>query len=68
MNEMERLRHLLSHWMEHNVEHARTYAEWADKAQAEGNERLSGILRSIASETEKMNGLFREAQEAIEGV
>jgi rubrerythrin len=65
MDEMARLGHLLEHWMEHNVEHVNTYLKWADKADAHGNRELSEILRRIASETERLEGLFREAREKL---
>ena len=34
MTELEKLKHLLQHWMEHNNAHVKTYTEWAEKAEA----------------------------------
>ncbi|GAB4390676.1 MAG: hypothetical protein Kow0025_24340 [Thermodesulfovibrionales bacterium] len=65
MDEMAKLKHLIGHWVEHNVEHAATYNEWAARAEAGGNARASEILRKIASETEKLNRLFEEARAAL---
>lgn len=65
MNEFEKLKMLLSHWMEHNIEHAETYREWAEKAASLGNPELSAALDQIHRETLKMNRLFQEAIEAI---
>lgn len=67
MDEMDKLRHLIGHWVEHNVEHANTYNEWAARAEAAGRPKAAGTLRRIASETERLNALFREAEEALRG-
>jgi hypothetical protein len=61
MNDREKLKSLLHHWMEHNHEHAEVYSEWARKASALGNEELSGILIQLAQETETLDKLFQKA-------
>ena len=61
MNDREKLKSLLHHWMEHNHEHAKVYSEWARKASALGNEELSGILIQLAQETETLDKLFQKA-------
>ncbi len=62
MNDISKLKHLLGHWAEHNTEHARTYLDWAKKADALGKEELAGVLREIARETEKLDGMFKQAE------
>jgi len=62
MNDISKLKHLLGHWAEHNTEHARTYQDWAKKADALGKADLAGILREIAKETEKMDSMFKKAE------
>ncbi|MDI6800711.1 MAG: hypothetical protein QMD01_01445 [Thermodesulfovibrionales bacterium] len=66
MNELEKLKHLLHHWKEHNDEHAETYKQWAEKASALGNKELADILETIRLKTKEMNGLFEEAIKRIE--
>ena len=61
MNDREKLKSLLHHWMEHNHEHAEVYSEWARKASALGNEELSGILMQLAQETETLDKLLQKA-------
>jgi hypothetical protein len=61
MNDREKLKSLLHHWMEHNHEHAEVYSEWARKASALGNEELSGILIQLAQETETLDKLLQKA-------
>jgi cobalt/nickel transport system ATP-binding protein len=64
MNDIQKLHHLIEHWLEHNQEHARTYSEWGDKAGASGKPELSALLKEIAQKTADMDALFRRAAEA----
>lgn len=61
MDDTNKLRHLLEHWSEHNAEHAITYNEWSKKAEALGKSELADILKQIADETIKLEGLFKKA-------
>ncbi len=61
MNELEKLKRLLRHWMQHNDEHAEVYMDWAEKASSLGKEELSEVLSSLYHETRKLDGLFEEA-------
>ena len=61
MTELEKLKVLLKHWIEHNDAHVKTYDEWASKAGSFGNEELSAILRQISEESRKMDALFKKA-------
>jgi cobalt/nickel transport system ATP-binding protein len=63
MDDLSKLKHLLGHWAEHNIEHARTYLDWSKKTEALGKSELSVVLRQIAEETEKLDGLFKKAGE-----
>ncbi len=65
MTDLEKLKHLLKHWIEHNDTHIKNYSDWALKAGSAGNKELSGILKQIAGESEKLNGLFKNALEII---
>jgi cobalt/nickel transport system ATP-binding protein len=61
MNDIEKLRHLLEHWAEHNIDHARNYAEWAERAKAQGKAELAEVLARITEETRNMDALFQKA-------
>ena len=65
MNEHEKLKHLLHHWMEHNQEHAEVYREWAEKLSSSGNMELSKILSKLHQETQKLNELFEAAIKVV---
>jgi hypothetical protein len=61
MDDISKLKHLLEHWTEHNNAHARSYLDWSKKVDALGKTELAGILRKIAEETGKLEGLFKKA-------
>jgi hypothetical protein len=65
MTDLDKLRHLLKHWMEHNDAHVNTYDEWARKTEAMGEKDLSEILKQITRESRKLNNLFQRALESI---
>jgi rubrerythrin len=62
MDDVSKLKHLLEHWAEHNTEHARTYLDWAKKAEGLGKGELADVLRGIARETEKLDKMFKKAE------
>lgn len=64
MKEIDKLNHLIGHWLEHNKEHAATYGGWADKAAAAGKPELAAILGEIAQKTAEMDALFQRAADA----
>jgi cobalt/nickel transport system ATP-binding protein len=65
MPEIEKLRILIQHWVEHNHEHAETYLQWAEKAGTGGEAALAEILKEIATETKKIDALFEKARGKI---
>ncbi len=65
MEELERLRVLVEHWLEHNAEHARTYKEWADRVEAQGRKDISDVLNKLYTETERLRELFNETLRLI---
>jgi hypothetical protein len=48
--------------MEHNAEHAETYREWAERAEALGNKELAEILQRLYRETKRLNVFFEAAK------
>jgi len=63
MDEISKLQHLLGHWTEHNIEHAKTYEDWSKKAGALGKKELAKALKKIAEQTMAMDSRFKEALE-----
>lgn len=65
MTDLEKLKHLLEHWIEHNEAHVRTYNEWVLKAESLGKKELSAVLKRITEESKKLEGLFEKALKKI---
>jgi hypothetical protein len=62
MNELEKLRVLIPHWIEHNEEHASEFRRWAEQS----GEASSDIL--VAAETMILiNDSLRSALEKLGG-
>lgn len=66
MDYSHKLKRLLSHWKEHNNEHAEIYRDWAERVLSDGNERLSKILTSLYHETKQLNRLFEDAIQELD--
>ena len=60
MNEKEKLRVLIPHWIEHNEEHADEFHQWAKKAGEAGLE-----LQEAADAVQQVNLLLKAALEKI---
>lgn len=60
--EIKKLIILIEHWKEHNIEHAATYLEWAEKI---GERNISEVLRQIATATTDINLIFERLQKVI---
>ena len=62
MNDSEKLRTILTHWMDHNEEHAGEYRRWAEKnAEASPDllaavEGMKEVNRSLARAVERLGG------------
>jgi hypothetical protein len=66
VDELEKLKILLHHWIEHNNEHAEIYRDWAKKAMILGNEEVSKIFELLYYETERLNRLVEKAIEKLD--
>ena len=66
MDELEKLKILLPHWMEHHDEHAKTYKDWAEKMSSLGKKELSEALEAIYRESQKLRRLFQEALRVVD--
>ena len=62
MNEMEKLRVLIPHWIEHNQEHADEFRRWAENAGDASTEILTA-----AQAMQEVNGLLSAALEKLGG-
>ena len=60
-----KLKILLSHWVEHNEEHAEEFTEWALKAKASGNGRVHDDMMKAV---QQMKGANKSLMAALEGL
>jgi predicted RNA-binding protein len=65
MKDLEKLRVLLPHWIEHNAEHANELRSWADSMQHSGKvdvaERLFAAVASLQKASDQLSRLLEEA-------
>lgn len=67
MNEVDKLRALLPHWLEHNEEHAVDFARWAATVEEAGQPEAATQIRSAIERMEQANEALRAALEALGG-
>lgn len=65
MKDIEKLKHLIHHWKEHNDEHAENYKQWAERMLLLDNKELSNILIELYEETKKLSILFEKASKEV---
>ncbi|MGA9347604.1 MAG: hypothetical protein WBW48_02205 [Anaerolineae bacterium] len=64
--DLEKLRVLLPHWIEHNAEHAAGFQEWAEKARAVGQEEVAEEIALAAKELGWANEALSAALKKLE--
>ena len=62
MNEVEKLRVLIPHWIEHNEEHADEFRRWAETA-----DQTAVDLQSAAEAMQQVNRILVRALEKLGG-
>jgi len=61
MNDIDKLRVLLPHWIEHNREHGREYAKWAGLARFAGHADIAELLGRAEASLREADAALREA-------
>ena len=56
---------LVTHWMEHNREHASEYETWAGRAKQEGLAEVAHALQEAADIIQKTNEKLLKAWESL---
>lgn len=67
MNDIEKLRVLLPHWIEHNGEHATEFVRWAERAVSAGHRAVADMIRSAAREMQQANITLQTALDELGG-
>jgi hypothetical protein len=67
VTELEKLRALLPHWMEHNDEHAAEYERWAQTAASAGQDKAAECIRSAAEQMAQAGLALQQALDELGG-
>ena len=62
MDDMDKLRMLLPHWLAHNAEHAAEFRTWAARIEQAGQGHLADHIESAA---QRLEAVSQELEEAI---
>lgn len=67
MNDIEKLRTLLPHWIEHNQAHAAEFGNWADSASLAGQDVAAQQIRRAADVMAQANDALEAALAELGG-
>ena len=67
MNDLDKVRALLPHWIEHNAGHAAEFHDWAERVRALGQEGVADELALAAKQLGWVNEALVAAQERLAG-
>ncbi len=66
-DERDKLRTLLSYWIEHNKEHSQEFREWVSKAKAFGEPEAGENMLQAAQEMDKASEILSQALSRLGG-
>ncbi len=66
MKEREKLRTLVSYWIEHAREHSGEFKEWGERLKGMGEEEISQEILSAAKEMEQVGISLSKALKRLE--
>ena len=67
LNDIEKLRRLIPHWIEHNRSHAAEFIRWAALARASGAEHTAALIETAAALVQKAEAELEAALEKAGG-
>lgn len=56
----EKLIKIFDHWVKHNESHAQTYADWREKAKAQGMDGIAVLLEEIEQLSEQLTEKLKQ--------
>ncbi|MBI5442990.1 MAG: hypothetical protein HY900_17470 [Deltaproteobacteria bacterium] len=65
MDVLDKLHHLLPHWIEHNESHVATFREWSERAEQGGAGAAAAALREAIRSVEAANEALRRAEQSL---
>jgi hypothetical protein len=67
MTDIEKLRALLPHWIEHNREHALEFGRWAGTAEQAGHQAAADLIRQAMQGVQQANDDLAKALDVLGG-
>jgi len=67
VNEMEKLRVLLPHWLEHSKSHAAEFTKWAQAAGELGENEVAALISQAVAALQKADKSLLQALEKVGG-
>ena len=61
----EKIIKLLEHWIRHNEDHAKTYKDWADRAETHQLTEAASLIKEAAEMNLAVNEKFKQAKTLI---
>lgn len=65
MSMEEKIAKLLSHWLKHNEEHAKSYELWAQRATSHGLAEVGALIEKAAGKARAADEDFRAALDLL---
>lgn len=65
LTDRDKLRKMIEHWIDHNVEHAKSFEQWAERARDMGEAGVADIIDRAARDMTQLNETFAEALTAL---
>lgn len=67
MNDLDKLRVILPHWIEHNNGHAKEFANWVDLMKSAGEGEIAELLQQADSFLQRADIVLKEALDKAGG-
>ena len=67
MDDLDKIRVLLPHWIEHNIGHGKEFASWADVLALRDRDDLASLLNKAEASIQEADSYLREALEKAGG-
>lgn len=67
MNELDKLRVMLPHWIEHNSGHGREFSHWADLLKSSGQDEIAGLMNKAETCLKEAEAVLQEALQKAGG-
>jgi hypothetical protein len=61
MNDVEKLRVILPHWIDHNTGHGKEFVTWAGTLANAGEQEVAELLQKAAAYLEQADSVLKEA-------